>query len=109
MPRFDTVSMDEARATTASPEQTKLVAEYLAYIEKLAPGKAGKLSWAGEIPPQKWMNFYTKVLAKYATEKGLRLTLKVEVASDTGVSAQKIEETKVALRELGLNDDIETT
>ena len=43
MPRFDTVSMDEARATTASPEQTKLVAEYLAYIEQLTPGKAGKL------------------------------------------------------------------
>ena len=43
MPRFDTVSMDEVRAKTASPEQTQLVAEYRAYIEQLTPGKAGKL------------------------------------------------------------------
>ena len=43
MPRFDTVSMDEARARTASPEQTGLVAEYRAYIEQLTPPTAGKL------------------------------------------------------------------
>ena len=43
MPRFDTVSMDEARARTASPERTQLVAEYLAYIEQLTPRAAGKL------------------------------------------------------------------
>ncbi len=43
MPRFDTVSMDEARAKTASPEKTQLVAEYLAYIGHLTPRAAGKL------------------------------------------------------------------
>ncbi len=25
------------------------------------------LKWSGEVPAQKWMNFYTKVLAKYST------------------------------------------
>jgi hypothetical protein len=66
------------------------------------------MAWQGEIPPQKWMNFYTKVLSKFAANKGLRLTLSVEVTPDGGVSSQKIEETKAALRELSLNDDLKT-
>jgi hypothetical protein len=55
------------------------------------------------------MNFYTKVLSKFATAQGLKLTLSVEVSPDGGIPDQKIEETRVALRELGLDDDIETT
>ena len=66
----------------------------------------GTLRWAGEIPPQKWMNFYTKVLSKFVSGQGLKLTLNVEVSPEGGVSAQKIEETRVALQELGLNDDV---
>ncbi len=66
-----------------------------------------KLTWDGEVPSQKWMNFYTKVLSKYANENNLRLILKVEVASENGISNQKLEETKIALRELGLNDQVE--
>jgi hypothetical protein len=62
------------------------------------------LSWSGEIPSQKWMNFYTRVLAKFATGSGLRVSVKVEIAPEGGVSQQKIEETRSALRELGLND-----
>jgi hypothetical protein len=65
-----------------------------------------KLSWNGEIPPQKWMNFYTKVLSKFAGGKGLKITINVEVSPEGGVSKQKIEETQIALRELGLQDDI---
>jgi hypothetical protein len=67
------------------------------------------MKWAGEIPPQRWMNFYTKVLSKFATGQGLKLTLSVEVSHEGGIPVQKIEETLVALRELGLDDDIETT
>jgi len=65
------------------------------------------MEWTGEIPPQKWMNFYTKVLSKFAAARGLKLELKVEVKPEGGISKQKLEETKAALRELGLNDDIE--
>jgi hypothetical protein len=68
----------------------------------------GALRWSGEIPPQKWMNFYTKVLSKFASGQGLRLTLSVEVAPEGGISPQKIEETRTALQELGLNSDLET-
>jgi hypothetical protein len=52
------------------------------------------------------MNFYTKVLSKFATTRGLKLKLSVEVAPEGGISKQKLEETKAALRELGLSDDL---
>ena len=64
-----------------------------------------KLFWSGAIPSQKWMNFYTKVVSRFASDKGLKITVTVETSPDA-ISAQKIEETKVALRELGVNDDI---
>jgi hypothetical protein len=73
-----------------------------------ASSTAPSLTWTGEIPPQKWMNFYTKVLSKFASARGLKLTVKVEVSPEGGVSKQKLDETKSALRELGLNDDIST-
>jgi hypothetical protein len=70
--------------------------------------KTGKLTWTGEVPSQKWMNFYTKVLSKFAAGKGLKLTVTVEAAPEGGVTKQQTEETKTALRELGLNDDVKT-
>jgi hypothetical protein len=36
------------------------------------------------------------------------LTVNVEATPDGGVSTQKVEETKVSLRELGLSDDVKT-
>ena len=71
-------------------------------------GAVARLAWAGEVPAQKWMNFYTKVLSRFAVGGGLKLTVQVEVAPPGGVSEQKVEETKVALRELGLGDDLKT-
>lgn len=68
-----------------------------------------KLSWSGEVPHQKWMNFYTKVLTKFAGVNGLKITINIHVEQDGGISMQKVEETKVALRELGLEDKIDTT
>jgi hypothetical protein len=52
------------------------------------------------------MNFYTKVLSKFAANKGLKLTVRFELSAGEAVSQQKIEETKVALRELGLVDSV---
>lgn len=62
--------------------------------------------WVGEVTPQKWMNFYTKVLARFAAGKGLKLSLTVDVQPEGGVSKAKITETKVALRELGMSEDM---
>lgn len=69
--------------------------------------KVKTLRWSGEVPAQKWMNFYTKVLSRFATTKNLRLTVTVDVAPEGGVSNQSLEETKTALRELGLKDDVQ--
>ncbi|MCX6133013.1 MAG: DUF499 domain-containing protein [Ignavibacteriales bacterium] len=64
------------------------------------------LRWSGEVPPQKWMNFYTKILAKFVSGKGLKLSVNFDVAPEGGVSTQQVEETKVALREIGLDDKL---
>jgi len=71
--------------------------------------KVATLRWSGEVPSQKWMNFYTKVLSRFATTKNLRLTVVVEASPDGGMSKQVLEETKTALRELGLRDDLSTS
>ncbi|AKT42520.1 ATP-binding protein [Chondromyces crocatus] len=63
--------------------------------------------WTGEISPQKWMNFYTKVLSRFATSGGLKLTVSVDVEPPGGTTVSKVEETKVALRELGLSEDVD--
>lgn len=62
--------------------------------------------WTGEVSPQKWMNFYTKVLSRFATAGGLRLTVTVDVDPPGGTTMSKAEETKVSLRELGLHEDV---
>ena len=71
------------------------------------PEKTTKMVWNGDLPVLKWMNFYTKVLARFATDQGLNINVSVQVEPDGGISDRKIEETKSALRELGLGDDID--
>ena len=66
------------------------------------------LQWSGDIPYQKWMNFYTKVLTRFVKDGGLKITVLFGTDSGAGVSPQQVEETKAALRELGLDDDIKT-
>jgi len=52
------------------------------------------------------MNFYTKVLSKHVTSGSLKITLNVEINQTDGISKQKIDEMKTALRELGMDDDL---
>jgi hypothetical protein len=72
------------------------------------PPPPGVLRWSGEVPTQKWMNFYTKVLSRFATGKGLRLCVSFEVKTEGELSKESIEETRTALRELGLSDEVQT-
>ena len=83
--------------TSGSPKLT---------LTPTVPLGVSRVSWQGDVPPQKWMNFYTKVLSKFATQSGLKIGLNVEIAPEGGVSNQKVDEIKVALRELGLPDDV---
>jgi predicted AAA+ superfamily ATPase len=73
----------------------------------LNPSRASGVKWTGEIPAQKWMNFYTKVLTRLGVQSGLKLTVSVEYQSGDPVSKQKLDEVRNALRELGLSDKIE--
>jgi hypothetical protein len=62
--------------------------------------------WSGEIPYNKISVFY-KVLMKLAG-CGLKIKVSFETTSPDGVSKQHAEDTRIALRELGLPDDIST-
>jgi predicted AAA+ superfamily ATPase len=64
------------------------------------------IRWRGNVPPQKWMNFYTKVLSKYATSPDLKLEVTFEAKVDREQADAKAGETKSALRELGLDDNV---
>jgi hypothetical protein len=61
-----------------------------------------RMTWTGEVPPKLWINFYTKVLSKHATDSGLKLKVTIETSPTSGISKEKIEETRTALKELGL-------
>jgi len=71
-------------------------------------GKPKKLTWTGEVVPQKWMNLYTRVLTKFVQSGNLKLKVSIEVTPPDGVTNQQVEETKAALKELGMNDEVKT-
>ncbi len=62
-------------------------------------------SWEGNVPWQKWTQLYNKVISRFST-KGLRLRVTFEVAPFGGVSEQEMEETRTALKELGLPSEL---
>ena len=62
--------------------------------------------WEGDVPWQKWSQFYSKVFSRFS-QKGLRLRVVVEVVPAGGVSEQEVQETRTALKELGLADHVE--
>ena len=55
---------------------------------------------------KKWNVFYTKVLAKFAANPNLKITVKFEVEDEAANAEQKKEETKTALREMGLDENM---
>jgi hypothetical protein len=73
----------------------------------LSPAAEKGLGWRGAVPAQKWMNFYTKVLSRFALTPGLRLEVRFTVPPGDAVTAAKIEETRAALRELGLDEQVD--
>ena len=67
------------------------------------------LQWQGDVPPQKWMNFYTKVLSRFASTHGLKLKVTFEVPAEGDQGQAKADEARSGLRELGLNDGVHLT
>jgi hypothetical protein len=108
--------LEQAKGS-AKPKPAEIVAEAPldqkdlygppAKTESQPPRAAKSMIWRGEIPPQKWMNFYMKVLSRFAVGGGLKLTIIVEIAPPSGVTLQIVEETRQSIRELGLGDSID--
>jgi len=68
------------------------------------PGKR-VLRWRGTVPPQKWMNFYTKILTRFAGSPELKIEVSIEIPLDSVQAQSKADETRSGLKELGLNDE----
>jgi hypothetical protein len=66
-------------------------------VKKLSP------HWDGEIPHQKWTQFYNRILSKFAVRKGLKLMVAVDILD---ASLEEVEDMRAALRELGLEDEV---
>lgn len=64
------------------------------------------IRWHGEVPPQKWMNFYTKVLSRFASSPGLKLQVTFEVPAEGDPGQAKADEARSGLKELGLSDEV---
>ena len=43
MPTFDTLPLNEARASSATGQRAALLQEYMGYVQCVGPGQAGKL------------------------------------------------------------------
>jgi len=73
------------------------------------PAKPEKqtIRWSGEIPPQKWMNFYTKVLSRFVSTPGLKLRVSFEIPAEGDQAGNKANEASSGLKELGLDDNVE--
>jgi hypothetical protein len=73
------------------------------------PPKGPKsLTWSGEVAPQKWSNLYMKVLTRFVQSGDLKIRVSIEAPLKEDVADQQVEETKVALRGLGLDDNVGT-
>ena len=66
------------------------------------------ICWRGNVPSQKWMNFYTKVLSKFATAPDLKIEVSFKVEVNHEQTASKAAETQSSLRELGLQERVDT-
>jgi hypothetical protein len=69
--------------------------------------KLAALRWKGEVPPQKWTTFYTKVLSRLVSDGGLSLSVEVEARPLGGVYAERADELRQNLRELGIVEEVE--
>jgi hypothetical protein len=72
-----------------------------------APAKGTRvLRWEGRVPPQKWMNFYTKVLTKFSASPDLRLTVSFEIPLDSEEAENRQADSRSGLQELGLDANV---
>ena len=93
---------------------SEAVAEVRVTTEKLPPlppPPPGEqvIRWRGTVPTQKWMNFYTKVLTRFASTPGLKVEVNFEVPVPREQAEGKAADTRNGLKELGLDENVQTS
>lgn len=66
--------------------------------------KKVRAHWSGEVPHQKWSQFYTRVIMKHVVGNKLKLTIDMDLSD---ITDEDLEQMRIALKELGLEDDVE--
>ena len=69
----------------------------------MEPARLALLRWSGEVPPQKWTQFYMRILSRFATDPTLRLRVDFTVSPEIGIPEVTRSEIEAVLRELGLS------
>lgn len=64
------------------------------------------IQWEGVVDPLKWMNLYSRVLLKLQSAGSLDVSIQLDLTNEDGISKEVVEEVKVALKELRLDDEI---
>jgi hypothetical protein len=95
-------------APTATAEAPAGAAPSVGETEPLFTGKkVAAIRWRGRVPPQKWTTFYTKVLSRLVSDGGLELKVEFEAKPPGGLHAERADEIRQHLRELGVPEEIE--
>ncbi len=71
------------------------------------PSGKRTLKWNGTVPSQKWMNFYTKILSRFASSSDLSIEVGFEVTVDRDQADSKADDARSSLRELGIEGKVD--
>lgn len=69
--------------------------------------KITSLHWDGKVDPFKWSNFYNRLIIKLMKSGKLDLSINLSVNNRDGISQEMVDEIRVALKELELDEDIQ--
>jgi len=90
-----------AATTTAPPAPTPGQQGQIFTGERVAG-----IKWAGQIPPQKWTQFYTRVLSRLVSEGELTLNVEFESRPSGGLLKERVDAVRDSLDELGLSPSV---
>lgn len=63
----------------------------------------GTVRWSNEIPPHKWVHYYTQVLSKLVNAGDVKICVDVEASPKSGITQGQIEEIEIALKQYGID------
>lgn len=67
------------------------------------------ITWQGNLPHQRWIEFYQKVLSVHAASGSVESHVRVDIRPSTGTREDVIGRLRASLKELGLPDDLEVS